>query len=173
MGITQLNKDFFNRVAPIGSLYTLVGFQFKFTENPFQSKEELSKEELSRMCQHNTSRLRSEQPMVRPLYLQELNLRFYTSMSPSWEYFSFVHLGVVTVNKQSCSFKENCCKNGCTQQHSWVWMDLWFWFLGWDSPARFKPSCLIFLVYFANVSKNLQENCEYHHPFLCSLEWLT
>ena len=61
---------------------------------------------------------------VRPLYLQELNLRFYTSMSPSQEYFSFVHLGVVTEDKQSCSFKENCCKNGCTPQNSCVSMDL-------------------------------------------------
>ena len=69
------------------------------------------------MYQHNTSRLRSQQPMVRPLYLQELNLSFYTFLSPSQEYFSFVHLGVATVNKQSCSFKENCCKNGCTQQN--------------------------------------------------------
>ena len=107
-GITKINKDFFNRVAPIKSLYTVVGFQFKFTKNPFQSKEELSKEELSWMCQHNTSRLRSQQPMVRPLYLQELNLRFYTSLSPSQEYFSFVHLGVTVVNKQIWSFKENC-----------------------------------------------------------------
>ena len=171
MEITKVNKDFFTRVAPIRSLYTVVGFQFKFTKNPILSKEELSKGELSRMCQHNISRLRSQQPMVRPLYLQELNLRFYTSMSPSQEYFRFVHLGVVT--KQNCSFKENCCKNGCTPQNSWVWKDLWFWFLGQDSPARFKPSCLIFLVYFVNVSKNLQENCEYHHQFLCSLEWLT
>ena len=45
MGITKVNKDFFTRVAPIRSLYTVVGFQFKFTKNPFQSKEELSKEE--------------------------------------------------------------------------------------------------------------------------------
>ena len=95
-GITRINKDFFNRVAPIGLLYTVVWFQFKFTKNPFLSKEELSKGELSRMCQHNTSRLRSQQPMVRSLYLQELNLRFYTSMSPSRAYFSFVHLGVVS-----------------------------------------------------------------------------
>ena len=124
MGITKVNKDFFNLVAPIRSLYTLVGFQFKFTKNPILSKEELSKGELSRMCQHNISRLRSQQPMVRPLYLQELNLRFYTSMSPSQEYFSFVHLGVVTFNKQSCSLKKNCCKNGCTPQNSWVWIDL-------------------------------------------------
>ena len=97
MGITKINKDLFNRVAPIGSLYTVVGFQLKFSKTPFQSKEELSKEELSRMCQHKTSRLR----MVtgRPLYLQELNLRFYTFLSPSQEYFSFVHLGVVTGSK--------------------------------------------------------------------------
>ena len=26
---------------------------------------------------------------------------------------------MVTVNKQSYSFKENCCKNGCTPQNSW------------------------------------------------------
>ena len=62
------------------------------------------------MCQHKTSRLRSQQPMVRPLYLQERNLRFYTSLLPSQEYFSFVHLGVVNVNKQSCSFKKSCCR---------------------------------------------------------------
>ena len=153
MGITKINKDFFNQVAPIGSLYTVVGFQLKFTKNPFQSKEELSKEKLSRMCQHRTSSLRSQQQMVRPLYLQELNLRFYTSLSPSQQYFSFVHLGLVTDNKQSCSFKENCCKNGCTEENSWVSKDLWFWFLGRDSPARFNG-----ILFCHKIPQNLSQN---------------
>ena len=51
----------FNRVASIESLYT----ELKFTKNTFQSMEELSQ-----MCHHQTSRLISQQQMVRPLYLQ-------------------------------------------------------------------------------------------------------
>ena len=73
MGITKINKDFFNRAAPIVSLYTVVWFQLKFTKNPFQSKEELS-----RVCQHKTSHLISQHQQsesVRLLCLQDLNLR--------------------------------------------------------------------------------------------------
>ena len=38
MGITKINQDFFNRVAPIRSLYTVVGFQLKFTKKSISVK---------------------------------------------------------------------------------------------------------------------------------------
>ena len=124
------------------------------------------------MCQHKTSRLRSQQSMVIPLYLQELNLRFYTFLLPSQEYSILVHLDVVNVNKQSCSFKENCCKNGCTQQN-FMGFNGFVILISWlRQPNAIQAFLFNFLVYFAKLSKILQENCEYHHPFLCSLEWL-